>query len=50
MYKQRKQYKFVKLFNESATIICQAYKRYKIAKAFKEKINEKLRDELELWK
>ena len=46
MYKQKKQFKFMKMFNNSANTIKQAYKRYKTAKQFKEKLAQKYKEEL----
>ncbi len=46
MYKQKKQYKFMKMFNDSANVIKEAYRRYRTKKQFREKLMQKYKEEL----
>ena len=46
MYKLKKQFKFMRMFNAAARKITTAYKLYKTARQFKEKITQKYKEEL----
>jgi len=50
MYKQKKEYKYIKIFKNSANTIKRAYRHYVNTKQFKEKIAQKFKEELDAWK
>lgn len=50
MYSQKKKYKLTKMFNDSANVIKHAYKRYRNGKQVKEKISQKFKEELDIWR
>lgn len=50
MYKQKKDYKYMKVFRDSANAIKRAYRIYIHAKQFKEKVARKFKEELDAWR